>query len=553
MSTYYVCSDNIDGKENSRIEELCSALKKAGHEAINGGVGPNTIQSHGQTSASNGQIGVFICGGVDIQVFWDFVQGIGSYYHYKRFIYVYASDTATSDKWLTCNGAKNTPTVQAWDDNYSGGQGDAIGKTVDAYCNEHKDKIWYACGPQGCSFKDVIDNFLKGEGAGSSDSGEAKQGSSASSIKECVQKLLTHWDGEVECYFKGDEVHINKVREPSKYYIGVLQEGSNVFMESISLTDVNPNTPNILEVEWTDGVIELRDELLIKRFGEVKKTLTAVKKEIIEEVKTDTSSTASTDTTSTDTTSTSIDTTSTASTDTTSTSDTSASGADTGTTSDDTNTTKTSVKETPIDNYKDALDFANCEWNKIKRDNGRQLDLQTLGSTVWKSGEWVKVVLPSYSINGYMYIVRSSQSLDGGDWTCNLSLLDYPTGWGKETIENKSDDGSDVNSGDVGSVVDTICKEIGQFSYSSECSDAECIKSTKRGECWALSDYIYKRLKESGIKAKVHQYGTSSAGNHRQVSYYDGSNWVMFPYSKSGIDHFFYTNEIPSNTEIVQE
>lgn len=167
MADYWVCSDNIDGKENSRIDALVSALKKAGHNATNGGVGPNTIQSHGQTSAAKGQIGAFICGGVDIQVFWDFVQGIGSYYHYDKFIYVYASDTATSDKWLTCNGAKNTPTVQAHDDNYSGGQGDAIGKTVHEYCSEHKDKVWYACGPLGCSFDDVIQNFLSGAGAGS--------------------------------------------------------------------------------------------------------------------------------------------------------------------------------------------------------------------------------------------------------------------------------------------------------------------------------------------------------------------------------------------------
>ena len=290
MSDYWVCSDNIDGKENKRIDALCNALKKAGHTATNGGVGPNTIQSHGQTSASKGQIGAFICGGVDIQVFWDFVQGIGSYYHYKRFIYVYASDTATTDKWLTCNGAKNTPTVKAHDDNYSGGRGDAIGKTVDAYCNEHKDKIWYACGSKGCDFKEVIDNFLNGEGAGegSSDSEGEKKADSGGTIKEALQSLLKHWDGEVECYIRGDEVHINKIRDPEKYYIGVLQEGLNVFVDSVKVTDVNTDIPNVLEVEWTDGVIVLKDENSIKRFGEIVSTIVAVRKETVIEEKKDT-------------------------------------------------------------------------------------------------------------------------------------------------------------------------------------------------------------------------------------------------------------------------
>ena len=34
-----------------------------------------------------------------------------------------------------------------------------------------------------------------------------------------------------------------------------------------------------------------------------------------------------------------------------------------------------------------------------------------------------------------MYITRVSQSDDGGDWNCNLSLADYPPGWGEEQIE----------------------------------------------------------------------------------------------------------------------
>lgn len=113
----------------------------------------------------------------------------------------------------------------------------------------------------------------------------------------------------------------------------------------------------------------------------------------------------------------------------------------TGTGSSDGKTKKkTVVEEIPITNYKEALEFANREWNKIKRDNGRTLECQVLGSTSWKCGEWCKVYLPSFDIDGYMYIIRTSQTSEGGDWTTNLSLVDYPPGWGQEEAEDTGED-----------------------------------------------------------------------------------------------------------------
>ena len=184
------------------------------------------------------------------------------------------------------------------------------------------------------------------------------------------------------------------------------------------------------------------------------------------------------------------------------------------------------------------------------------MECQTVGSNVWKNGEWVKVYLPSFNINGYMYISRVSQAMDSGDWTSNLTLVDYPPGWGKEEVKDKSSDSDDESGTPSGSKIDEIVNkvvgEIGKFSYSGSCSDGDCIKSSKSGDCWALSDYIYNRLKKEGVSAKIHQYVTSSSNQHRQVEYKSGSKWIMFPYSKSGIDHNFYTNEIPSNTKIIK-
>ena len=412
MATYYVCSDNIDGKEQSRINALCEALRKKGHEAINGGVGPNTVQSHGQSSSANGQIGVFICGGVDIQVFWDFVQGIGSYYHYKRFIYVYASDTATTDKWLTCNGAKNTPTVQAHDDNYSGGRGDAIGKTVHQYCSEHKDKIWYACGKLGCTFQDVINNFLAGIGAGTDD-----EGSSASTIKEAIKDILKMRDGEIECRVVNDTMYINKIPDPATALLSLI-ESRDIIQNSINITDVNPDTINFLTVHWNGGEdIVMKDDYLIERFGEKKSEMDAVKRVVTTE---DSKASNSSNSDSSDT----------------------ASSDDGGSDS--------SVEEIPVETYDEALSFANIEWAKIKRDNGHTIECRVIGSPLWQQGLWVRVYIPSFEENGYMYITKVShdESPTSG-WITNLTLGDYPPGFGDpEEIKNDDEEEEDEESSD---------------------------------------------------------------------------------------------------------
>lgn len=117
-------------------------------------------------------------------------------------------------------------------------------------------------------------------GGGSSESNKdnTKKVGQGGTIKDALQKLLTYWDGEVECYIRGDEVHVNRIRRPQDYYSGVLSEGVNVFSDTVKVTDVNPNTCNYLEVIWTGGTIVIKDENLIKRFGVNKTSIVANKK-----------------------------------------------------------------------------------------------------------------------------------------------------------------------------------------------------------------------------------------------------------------------------------
>lgn len=425
MGDYYVCSDNIDGNENSRIEALCKALEKAGHTATNGGIGPNTIQSHGQDSSSSGQIGVFICGGVDIQVFWDFVQGIGSYYHYKRFIYVYASDTATSDTWLTCNGAKNTPTVQAHDDNYSGGQGDAIGKTVHQYCTEHKDKIWYACGKLGCTFDEVIQNFLAGIGAG-----EEKGESEPSTIKEAIKEVIAAWDGEVEAYVRDMTMYIHKIKLPEQDCYLMLSEGLNIEYNSVTIKDYCPNNTNKLVVHWGGGDdIIIQDNKLIERFGEKTKELEATKKVLTEEApKKEEEKKSETDDTTSD-----------------------------STKKDDKTETTDNTKgyeEVPVETEEEAIEFAHIEWNKCKRESCHEIELSTIGGDRWEHGRWARVFLPSFDIDDFYYISRVSENISPDEWKASLTLVPYPPQLSEEK-EEESKEEEEETTDDTENTTDT--------------------------------------------------------------------------------------------------
>lgn len=205
---------------------------------------------------------------------------------------------------------------------------------------------------------------------------------------------------------------------------------------------------------------------------------------------------------------------------------------------------KSSIKADGVTSLKEAKAFSRREWHKLHRDNGRVIELQVIGGTKWKAAQWARVYLPSFGVNDYMYISRVSQD-DSGEWTCNLTLVDYPPSLGKPKKDSKTSNES--NNADTS--IETVVKEIGNFKYAKGCSNKKCLKKTGKGECWALSDYIHSRLTELGVTSRIVQYKTGYSSNHRQVQYKKDNKWVMFPYAKSGIDHLFYTNSIPSSAK----
>ena len=86
--------------------------------------------------------------------------------------------------------------------------------------------------------------------------------------------------------------------------------------------------------------------------------------------------------------------------------------------------------------------FAEREFAKLKRDNGHTLECKTLGDSKWKVGQWCRVYLPSFNIDGYMYITKCSQEDSDSGWLCNLTLKDYPPSLGKpKEKENTGSEG----------------------------------------------------------------------------------------------------------------
>jgi len=110
-----------------------------------------------------------------------------------------------------------------------------------------------------------------------------------------------------------------------------------------------------------------------------------------------------------------------------------------------------------VESLEDAEKFIQREWNKIRRDDGRTVELKVDGGTGYRQGVWCRVYLPSYFIDDYMYISKCSHEEDGGNnWIASLSLVDYPPSFG---VESESDEASGEESEetveDVESEVDT--------------------------------------------------------------------------------------------------
>ena len=81
------------------------------------------------------------------------------------------------------------------------------------------------------------------------------------------------------------------------------------------------------------------------------------------------------------------------------------------------------------------------EWCKIRRDSGRSIEVKINGDSKFKTGEWCRVYLPSYFIDDYMYISKSSHDTDSSStWNTGLTLVDYPPSFGAFVEETTTEE-----------------------------------------------------------------------------------------------------------------
>ncbi|MDO5849319.1 MAG: hypothetical protein Q4P18_07275 [Methanobrevibacter sp.] len=423
MSKHYAISiDNIEGrsKDQKTLDTVCKIIENAGNKVSKLGIGPGVMQRW--VGSNECDVMVMIGGGRDIGMNADFCQGISrGYYKAKRGFIAHTSwignkyntcESLKNYKYKTLEGDANASVSKQWGAKWPNQQ------TYAEFMAQPKVKalIGWCCAN---SPEQLAKCILKD---GGSDVDDNESETSASTIKDAIKEVLAFWDGEVECKAINEKVFINKIPDPTENSKLELTEGVNIIQDSISITDINPDTVNFLTVHWEGGEdIVLRDENLIERFGEKPKELDAVKYVVAEE-NTENSSETTGDATNTE------DTTS----DTEEVDDASQSS-----------TSTSQITAVPVETLEEAQHFANIEWMKIKRNNGHSVECKIIPGEEWQSGNWVKIQIPRFEEDQYMYISKASHSESDSGWECSIHLVDYPPGFGKPKEKSEEEEGEE--------------------------------------------------------------------------------------------------------------
>lgn len=59
------------------------------------------------------------------------------------------------------------------------------------------------------------------------------------------------------------------------------------------------------------------------------------------------------------------------------------------------------------------------------------------------------------------------------------------------------------------------------------------------GDCWAMSNYLHKKLTKAGVKSRIIQYKTSMSPRHRSVQIYKSGKWVDYNYKANGYNKIY--------------
>lgn len=406
MTKFVIASDNIDGKETSYINRMIKFLKDNGHEAVSAGVGPNKIQSKMQGSSVKGCTGVQIVGGMGLGTITDCMTGIKNGYYHANYFMSVGSYEFTHNSLLKTSMMDTK--VNRCEPGMSSSQCNLYRGMTPRQWNEKYGKYTKVI------YRDTFEECLKEMIGGQTKENKKDSGSSASSYIDTIKELVSVWDGDVELKTENENFYVNYIKDPTPTII--VKEGVNIVSNSVSVTDYNPKTPNVLNVTYGKNTITMRDNYLINRFGENSVTIPAVEYVTDYSSKND-SKTSDEDMVSTDT-----------------------------TTTEQVSSTST-VSTVPIVDKTKAYEFARKCWNKIKRSNGHTIECQIFGFNTIKQGSWVQVYIPSFSEDCIMYCTKVNHTKDSAsEWLANVTLVDYPPSLSTVNIQDKSKDKKEESS-----------------------------------------------------------------------------------------------------------
>jgi hypothetical protein len=249
MTTIAVASDNIRSysQDLADLTKFCEALRKAGYEVIQVGVGSNEIQYYSKRHTID--IMIQIAGGLCCGTLGDFIMGIGKYYHAKKGSIVYnmiennlnpeTHPCRKSDDWYYDMTFINAHKEEKYPDIYK------------QFSNKTAGFAW------GKNIDEVIKNYLAVLGGGTN-TNTADTQQSGGSILELMKQVTADLDPYgVELDLVGDEVYIHKSHPEKANKLTT----DMIINNSVSFTDYDSNTPN------TNGTA--KDQYLIDRFGTI--------------------------------------------------------------------------------------------------------------------------------------------------------------------------------------------------------------------------------------------------------------------------------------------
>ena len=366
------CDLNRPSADRQHQKIIANMFEKQGHTVKILAVGPGATQTEMRKKSSKGKIAIFLVNGACIGTYKDFWWGMHKGYYHTKYCY-FGLQGYAHKKTMTCSAAKTYKLPKAHDDRSSVSfTKELVGMTTHEVMEKYKEKIYYACGN---SVEELGNNLLQVISGGNPTSSGSSGSQNFGSIKEALTDVLYGWDGEVECYLRDDTVHIRKIKSPTTATLKLI-EGENVYLDSVSVTDVNPSSINHISSDFKDYHLSISDDDRIERFGKISKKI---------------------------------------------------------------------VMGSGIKTLDKAKAFLQREWVKTKRDNGHVLECSVMGDAKWKNG-WCRVYLPSFNIDDYMYITKVSQSDSSYGWDCQLTLVDYPPGFGEPANQNNQNNTTQNNA-----------------------------------------------------------------------------------------------------------